>query len=164
MISKHILLIKFLNQSKPFFFFVKWFQVFPYTFTIQHQSFVCLHSFLFDPQIELYQVQPLQVRLGVGVMVMKGFSAFPKAQRLEPHHQIAQCHIQDTLLWSLTPLQRSSRGILLPQPTGPQDTRQGESYPSAEKQSVYSTAPADWALIQGSDRTIKQLLKWLMFN
>ena len=26
-----------------------------------------------------------------------------------------------------------------------QDTRWGGSYPSAEKQSVYSTAPADWA-------------------
>ena len=27
-----------------------------------------------------------------------------------------------------------------------QDTLWGESYPSAEKQSVYSTAPADWVI------------------
>ena len=47
--------------------------------------------------------------------------------------------------WGLTPLQRSSWCILQPQPTGPQDTRWGKSYPSAEKQSVYYTAPADWA-------------------
>ena len=72
----------------------------------------------------------------------------------------------------LTPLERSSQCILQPQPTGPpghslggvlplwreavsvfyspsrlghQDTRWEESYPSGEKQSVYSTAPADWA-------------------
>ena len=51
-------------------------------------------------------------------MAMKGYSAFPKAPALlERHHQIVYCHIQDT--------------------------RWGGSYPSAEKQSVYSTAPAD---------------------
>ena len=55
-------------------------------------------------------------------MAMKGYSAFPKAPALlEPHHQIVYCHIQDT--------------------------RRGGSYPSAEEESVYSTAPADWAII-----------------
>ena len=50
---------------------------------------------------------------------MKRYSAFPKAPALpESHHQIVYRHIQDTS-W-------------------------GGSYPSAEKQSVYSTAPADW--------------------
>ena len=48
---------------------------------------------------------------------MKGYSTFPKAPALlEPHYQIVLCHIQDTRWWGLTPLQ-----------------------------SVYSTAPADWA-------------------
>ena len=65
----------------------------------------------------------LWVRLDMGVMSMKEYSAFPKAPALlEPHHQIVLGHIQDTC-W-----------------------RWG-SYPSAEKQSVYSTAPADWAII-----------------
>ena len=41
----------------------------------------------------------------------------------------------------LTPLQRCSRCILQPKPTGP---TLGESYPSAKMQSVYSTAQADW--------------------
>ena len=44
---------------------------------------------------------PLQVRVDLGVMVMKRYSAFPKAPALlEPHHQMVSCHIQET------PLQR----------------------------------------------------------
>ena len=40
---------------------------------------------LFNP----YQLLPLQVRLDLKVMAMKGYSAFPKAPALlEPHHQI----------------------------------------------------------------------------
>ena len=51
---------------------------------------------------------------------MKEYSAFPKVPALlEPHPQIVQNHIPGYSF--------------------------GESYPSAEKQSVYSTAPADWA-------------------
>ena len=50
-----------------------------------------------------------------------GNEGVPKAPALlEPHHQIVLCHIQDT--------------------------HRGGSYPSAEKQLVYSTAPADWAI------------------
>ena len=80
-----------------------------------------------------------------------------------------------THVWGgLTPLQICSRCILQPKPTGPpgyslrwglppcrpavdvfyslsrldyQDTRWGGVYSSAEMQSVYSTAPADWATI-----------------
>ena len=56
-------------------------------------------------------------------MVMKGYSALPKALALvEPHHQIVLCHIQDTF----------GRG----------------SYPSAEMPSVYSIALAKWTLLQ----------------
>ena len=37
-----------------------------------------------------YQVLPLQVRVDLGAMAMKGYSSFPKApELLEPHHQIA---------------------------------------------------------------------------
>ena len=43
---------------------------------------------LFDPQIEPYQVQPLRVRVGLGAMQIKRYSASPKAPALlEPHHQ-----------------------------------------------------------------------------
>ena len=60
---------------------------------------------------------PLRARMDIGAM--KGYSAFSKAPALlEPCHQIVKCHIQDTR-WG------------------------GGSYHSAEKQSVYSTAPAN---------------------
>ena len=65
---------------------------------------------------------PLRARVDLGAMAMKGYSAFPKVPALlEPHQQIVYCHIQDTR-WRVG------------------------SYPSAEKQSVYSIAPADWAI------------------
>ena len=52
-------------------------------------------------------------------MAMKEYSAFPKAPGLlEPHHQIALCHIHDSL--------------------------KGGNYSSAEMQLVYSTVSADW--------------------
>ena len=57
----------------------------------------------------------LRARVDLGAMEMKGCSEFPKAPAsLEPQHQISSCHIKDTRCW--------------------------ESYPSAKKQSVYSTA------------------------
>ena len=63
---------------------------------------------------------PLRARVDLGAMAMKRYSAFPKAPALlEPHYQIVLCHIQDTRWASLTPLQRCSRCIQQPQPTGP---------------------------------------------
>ena len=54
-------------------------------------------------------------------MALKEYSTFSKGPvSLEPHHQIVLCHVQDI---------RCGVG----------------SYTSAEVQSVYSTAPADWA-------------------
>ena len=38
---------------------------------------------------------------------------------LAPHHQIVWDHLLDTRWRSLTPLQKCSRSILKPQPTGP---------------------------------------------
>ena len=62
---------------------------------------------------------PLRARVDRVAMARKGYSAFPKAPALlEPHDQIVLCHIQDTRWGGLTPLQRSSRCILQPQPTG----------------------------------------------
>ena len=59
-------------------------------------------------------------------MAMKGYSAFPKAPTLlEPHHQMKFCDISRTLV-------RGGGGE--------------RSYPSADMQSVYSTAPADLAV------------------
>ena len=44
---------------------------------------------MFDPFIRLYQVLPLWGRVGLGAIVIKGYSAFPKVQALlEPRHQI----------------------------------------------------------------------------
>ena len=76
---------------------------------------------LYNPLIGPYQVLPFWARVDLREMAMKGYSAFPKAPAsLEPHHQIVLCHIQDTLVGS---------------------------YPSREMQMVYSTAPANWAII-----------------
>ena len=49
-------------------------------------------------------------------MAMKGYSTFPKAPALlEPHHQIASCHVKDTRCsGELTLLQRCSLCILQP--------------------------------------------------
>ena len=75
---------------------------------------------LFNPQIGSYQVLPFRAWMDLGAMAMKGCSEFPKAPAsLEPHYQIVECHMSDT--------------------------RRGGSYLSTEKQSVYSTVPADWA-------------------
>ena len=75
---------------------------------------------LFNSKIGPYQVLALRARVDQGKMAVKWCSAFPKAPAsLEPHHQIVECHIQDTH-WGgdLTPLQRCSRCILQLQPTG----------------------------------------------
>ena len=65
------------------------------------------------------KVLTLRARVELGVMAMKGYSAFPKTLALlEPHHQIVQCHTQDTCWWCLTPLQRCNLLIQLLQPTG----------------------------------------------
>ena len=64
----------------------------------------------------------LRAREDLEAIAMKEYSAFPKApDLLELHHQIVECHIQDT---------------------------HGGGYPSAEMQSVYSTASVDWNLRQ----------------
>ena len=64
------------------------------------------------------QVLPLWATVDLGVMAMKGCSAFPKALALlKPHHQIVY---PGHLLWGVFPLCRDAV--------------------------MYSTAPADWAI------------------
>ena len=42
---------------------------------------------------------PLQATVDLGVMTIKGYSAFPKARALlKPHHQVVQWHISRTLV------------------------------------------------------------------
>ena len=81
------------------------------------QFSISMQLVLFNPLIGPYQVLQFRARVDSGVMKMKGCSAFSKAlASLEHHHQIVSHHIQDTH-W-------------------------GEEILT---QSVYSTAPADWA-------------------
>ena len=90
---------------------------------------------LFDPLIGPNQLLPLRDRVYLGAMAMKGYSTFPKAPTLlEPHDQIFYCHISGY-----------SWGV-------------GSSYPSAEKQLVYSTAQADWSISEFNSG-IKRFLK-----
>ena len=66
-----------------------------------------------------------QPSVGLRVMAMKGYSTFPKAPiLLEPHHEIAQYHLQDTHWRGLTLLQRTTQCILQPQLTGKQVGRE----------------------------------------
>ena len=74
---------------------------------------------LFDPYIGPYQVLPLQARVDLGAMAMKGLSAFPQSS-------------------GITGTLPSRCLVLYP------GYSLGESYPSAEMQSVYSATPADW--------------------
>ena len=61
----------------------------------------------------------LRARVVLGVIAIKGCSAFPKVPALmDTHHEIVLCHIQDTRWEGLIPLQSSSRCNQQPQPTG----------------------------------------------
>ena len=57
---------------------------------LEQFSLAKVHSLvLFDQLIGPYQVLPLRATGGLGMIAMKGYSAFPKAPALpEPHHQI----------------------------------------------------------------------------
>ena len=94
------------------------------------QFIICMPLVLFNPLIGPYQVLPRWARVNLGAMAMKGCSVFPKVPALlGPHHQTVKCDIQDTHLG-------------------------GGSYPSAEVQSVYSTASADWAIHRVNVKTV----------
>ena len=53
------------------------------------QGLICHKTNQTKPYVEPYQVLPLQARVDLGAMAMKGYSAYLKAPALlEPHHQI----------------------------------------------------------------------------
>ena len=79
---------------------------------------------------------------------MKRYTAFSKLQHyLSLTIRLFDFIYRKLIVRSLTPLQRCSRCIIQPQPTGLsiQDTR-WEILPSTEMQSVYSVAPIDLAV------------------
>ena len=86
-------------------------------------------------------VLPHRVRVDLGVMSMKGYSTFPKAPELEPHHQMGFSIMSRTYY--------------------------RESYPTAEVQLVYSTVPTDRAGIQSNytwEQSIFSLVAKLVFE
>ena len=68
------------------------------------------------------QVETLWVRIDLGAMAMKRYSTFTRAPGLEPRHHIVLYHIRTLAEWW--------------------------PYSSAEMQSVYSTALANWIISQ----------------
>ena len=55
---------------------------------------------------------PLRARVYQGVMTMKAYYSFPKGPSLlETHHQIVQCHIQDSYWWRVLTLCRGAVGV-----------------------------------------------------
>ena len=87
------------------------------------------------PKERPYLVLTLRTRLNLTVVAMKRYSAFPKAPAfLEPYHQIVQY---------LNQLVYSAAAAAADWTIGHSLVWGGESYPSAEMQSVYSAAPAD---------------------
>ena len=51
------------------------------------------------------QVRTVRVRgVELGVIAIKGYSAFPKALGLKPHHQVVPCHTHNT---------RGARGVMV---------------------------------------------------
>ncbi len=76
------------------------------------QFSISMQLVIFNKQIGPYQVLPFRARVDPGAMAMKGCSAFPKATAsLEPHHQIIQCHIQDTCWGGVLLLCRVAVGV-----------------------------------------------------
>ena len=67
--------------------------------------------------VDLGVIVILRVRLGLRVIAMKGYYIFPRSPGLEPHYEMVQCHIKTFV--------------------------GGESYLSAEIQSVYFTILVD---------------------
>ena len=89
--------------------------------------------------IGLFQLLLLRGWVDLGAMAIKGYFVYPEA----PDCLVSY---QDTHGSSLTPLYRCSRCILQLQPTG---LFVVGVFPLAEKQWMYSTAPADWAIRWG---------------
>ena len=75
---------------------------------------------LFDLQIEPNQVLPLQARVDLGAMAIKGYRQSPSITGASPSDCLVSYPGHSLVGWG--------------------------SFPSAEMKSVYSIAPADWAI------------------
>ena len=60
---------------------------------------------LFDPEMGPHQVLPRQVRVDLGVMVMKKYSSLPQTPGLEPHHQMSYSLCRDAIAVFCSPSQ-----------------------------------------------------------
>ena len=85
---------------------------------------------LFNPWIGPYQILPFRTRVDLGAMAMKG------GLRIPQRPSITGTLPSDCLV------------------SYPGHSFRGGSYPSAEVQSVYSTAPADWAIHRVNVKTV----------
>ena len=74
-----------------------------------------------------------QIRLDLGAMAIKKYSAFTKTPALlEPHHLIVSClNPGHTFGWGFTPLQKYSQCILQYQPTGQKSVGLDEKCPKS---------------------------------
>ena len=173
MICRYILLITFLTSLRFFLVTVKWFQLLQFItiYSILHCSFVCtqLNDFNYcfvsltillnishlltqiNYQTVLFQTTQFSIRhlfalrlnfkmfyltntLYLGTMANKGYSAFPEAPVLLEFSIKLFCVISRTLVG-------------------------GESYPSAEMQSVYSTALPTGVFSKKTSKTHRALVK-----
>ena len=104
-----------------------------------------VHSLvLFDPKTGPYQVLPIQARVNLGAMAMKGCTAFPKLT-VDSSSEYLVSYTGHSLGVGIIPLKSCSLCILQPQPTVPPRHLLKGFYPSAEIQAVYSIAQTDWA-------------------
>ena len=120
-------------------------------FYFKQLSLALVHRLvLFNPYIGPSQVLPIQARVNLGAMAMKGYSAFPKDLALFSV-------VHRTLIEEVLSICRDavcvfcvfrSSNITGNSPSdcfvSYQDTRWVGGHPFAEKLSVYSIAPADW--------------------
>ena len=106
--------------------------------SVQQKSFVCTQfkcqAVLFDPQIGYYQMQPFRVRVDLGAEAMQQYFTFIKAPiLLQSHIRLFSVITGHPLGGGLISLQRWSRCILQPQPTGLRNlsgaTTRGQSGP-----------------------------------
>ena len=100
------------------------FQAFQFSHTTQFS--ISMPLVLFNPEIGPYQALPRRARVDLGAMVMNAVPRIPQSS------SIARTSPSDCL-------------VLYPG----NSMVGGGSYPSAEKQSVYSTALTDWAIFSG---------------
>ena len=59
----------------------------------------------------LEQILPIRVRGDLRIMAMNGYPTFPKASKIEPHHQMQFCVIPRTLIGGVLHLFRATFNV-----------------------------------------------------